>query len=157
MTTRTQIIAQPDRQEIIITRTFDAPVELVFKTWTDPKSIQLWWGPAYLSTSVGRMEVRNGGKWRIVQRDSQGNEHAFHGVYHAVDAPHRIVSTFEYEGTPGHVSLDTFTFEAQGGKTRYTGQSVFQSVADRDGMLRAGCESGMMETMDRMAELLKRM
>jgi uncharacterized protein YndB with AHSA1/START domain len=154
MTSRTEFTAHPGRQEIRIDRIFDAPVELVFDTWIDPNLIPLWWGPAYLSTTVERMEPRPGGSWRIVQRDRKGNMHAFHGVYHAVETPRHIVNTFEYEGTPGHVVLDDLAFGAQGNQTRVTTLSIFQSVEDRDAMVQAGCESGVAETMSRMDALL---
>ena len=100
------------------------------------------------------MEVRVGGIWRFVQRDDRGSEFAFHGVYHEVTPPERLVYTFEFEGTPGHVLLESVKFEDAGGGTRLTDTSVFQSVEDRDGVLESGMESGAIETMDRLAELL---
>ncbi len=154
---RTRITAEPGKQEIVITRTFDAPCELVFRAYTDPSAIPQWWGPRYLTTTVDRMEVRPGGFWRFSQRDAQGNEFAFHGVYHAVESPARIVSTFEFEGAPGHVSLETLTLEEQDGKTMMRSQSVFQSVEDRDAMLASGMEGGVTETYDRFEELLAKL
>jgi uncharacterized protein YndB with AHSA1/START domain len=150
----TGITAESGKQEFVITRVFDAPRELVFKAYTDPNRIPEWWGPKRLTTTVDRMDVRPGGIWRIVQRDPDGNEYAFHGVYHEVLAPERLVGTFEFEGTPGHVSLETTAFEEHNGKTRLTSRSVFQSVEDRDGMLQEGMEEGVIETMDRFAGLL---
>ena len=150
----TKIVAEPGKQEIVLTRVLDAPRDLVFKVCTDPNLIPQWWGPSYLTTTVDKMEVRPGGVWRYVQRDPQGNEYGFHGVYHDIVSPERIVSTFEFEGVPGHVLLETVTFEEQGGKTKLTEQSVFQSVEDRDGMLQSGMESGATEMMDRLAALV---
>ena len=95
------LIAEPGKQEIIITRLFDAPRELVFKAYTDPNLIPQWWGPKNLTTTVNKMDVREGGVWRFVQRDGEGNEYAFHGVYHAIASPERLVYTFEFEGMPG--------------------------------------------------------
>jgi uncharacterized protein YndB with AHSA1/START domain len=152
--TKPDYTIEPGKQEIIMTRTFDAPRDLVFKTMTDPNLIPQWWGPRYLTTTVDEMDLRPGGRWRYVQRDPQGNEHAFHGVYHDITAPERLVFTFEYEGVPGHVLLDTVTLEELDGKTKLTDQSVFQSVADRDGMVQSGMESGATEMMDRLDELL---
>jgi uncharacterized protein YndB with AHSA1/START domain len=100
------------------------------------------------------MDVRPGGRWRYVLSDPQGKEDAFHGVYHDIVAPERLVMTFEYEGVPGHVMLETGTLEEVDRKTRLTDQSVFQSVADRDGMVQSGMESGATEMMDRLEELL---
>ena len=97
---------------------------------------------------------------RFLNRDAQGNEFAFHGVYHEVLAPERIIDTFEFEGLPetGHVTLETMKLEAlPGGRTRLTVQSVFQSVADRDGTLQSGMEAGVKDTYDRLAELLKQL
>ena len=157
---KTTILAEPGKQEILITREFDAPRGLVFKACTDPKLIPQWWGPRYLSTEVDQMDVRPGGQWRFINRDAEGNEYAFHGVYHEVLAPERIIDTFEFEGLPetGHVTLETMKLvELPGGRTRLTVQSVFQSVADRDGMLQGGMQEGVNDTYDRLAELLKKM
>jgi len=150
----TGITAEPGKQEVVITRVFDAPRNLVFKAYTDPRLIPQWWGPRYLMTTVDKMDVRPGGMWRFVQVDDKGNEYSFHGVYHEIKAPERLVFTFEFEGMPGHISLETATFEEFKGKTRLTGRSVFQTVEDRDGMLKSGMEEGASETMDRLAELL---
>jgi uncharacterized protein YndB with AHSA1/START domain len=151
---KTNLIAEPGKQEIIITRTVNAPRDLVFKAYTDPNAIPQWWGPRDLTTVVDQMDVRPGGIWRFVHRDAEGNEYGFHGVYHDVVSPERIVSTFEFEGVPGHVLLATMTFEEQDGKTKLTDASVFQSVEDRDGMLQSGMEGGASESMDRLDEYL---
>ncbi|MGE5262954.1 MAG: SRPBCC family protein [Acidobacteriota bacterium] len=151
---KTNLIAEPHKQEIVVTRVFDAPRARVFKTMTDPALIPDWWGPKYLTTTVEQMDVRPGGVWRFVQRDADGNTYAFHGVYHEVVPPERLVYTFEFEGTPGHVLLETVTFEEQNGQTKVTDQSIFQSVKDRDGMLQSGMEQGAAESEDRLAALL---
>jgi uncharacterized protein YndB with AHSA1/START domain len=101
------------------------------------------------------MDARPGGLWRFVQRDEKGNEFAFHGVHHDVVAPDRIVATFEFEGVPGHVLLQTVNLEPLGQKTRLVEQLVFQSVADRDGMVASGMQHGSDDSMDRMAEILE--
>ncbi len=156
----TAVLAEPGKQEILITREFDAPRELVFKAFTDPTLVPQWWGPRNLSTEVDKMDLRPGGQWRFLNRDAEGNEYAFHGVYHEILAPERIIDTFEFEGLPetGHVTLETMKLEAlPGGRTKLTAQSVFQSVADRDGMLQSGMEEGINESYDRLAELMKKM
>ena len=156
----TNILAEPGKQEILITREFDAPRELVFQACTDPQLIPQWWGPRSLSTEVDQMDVRPGGQWRFLNRDAAGNEYAFHGVYHEVLPPERIIDTFEFEGLPetGHVTLETMKLEAlPGGRTKLIVQSVFQSVADRDGALQSGMQEGVNDTYDRLAELLKTM
>ena len=151
---KTEYLIEPGRQEIFMTRVFDAPRELVFKACTDPNLIAKWWGPRDLTTTVDKMEVRPGGMWRFVQRDKAAIVFAFHGVFHEVNGPERSVQTFEFEGVPGHVLLQTATFEEFDGKTKLTEQSVFQSVEDRDGMVQSGMEKGSTESMDRLAELL---
>jgi len=155
-----KIAAEPGRQELIITREFDAPRELVFKAFTDPKLYVQWLGPRGLTTTLETFEPRGGGSWRYIQRDQNGNEYAFHGVNHDVTAPERIIGTFEFEGLPekGHVILETARFVAlPGGRTELTSQSVFQSVADRDGMLQSGMEVGVNDSYDRLDELLEKM
>jgi uncharacterized protein YndB with AHSA1/START domain len=152
--TKTSFVVEPGKQEIIAARVFDAPRESVFKTYTDPNLIPQWWGPKNLTTTVEKMDARPGGIWRFVQRDAEGNEYAFHGVYHDAAPPQRLVRTFEFEGMPGHVSLETVTLEDVEGKTKMTTKSVFQTVEDRDGMYESGMEEGVNESMDRLAELL---
>ncbi len=151
---RATVMAPAGRQETITSRVFDAPRELVFKTITDPALIPRWWGPRYLTTVVDTMEPRPGGQWRFAQRDTQGNAYAFHGVYHSVTPFEQIVQTFEFEGLPGHVILETMTFEEIDGKTRMTNTGVFQSLADRDGMVAEGMETGAIESMERLAALV---
>ena len=152
----TRFIAEPGKQEVIITRVYDAPRSLVYKACTDRNLIPQWWGPKRFTTAIDKLDVRPGGTWRYVQRDA-GHEYAFHGVYHDVVSPERIIDTFEFEGMPGHVSLETLTLEEVGGKTRWTVRSVFQTVEDRDGMIESGMEEGLYETMDRLGELLGRL
>lgn len=152
---KTTVVAEPGRQDIILSRVFAAPRDRVYGAYTDPQAIPHWWGPRFLTTTVDRMEVRKGGVWRFVQRDTQGNQYAFNGVYHDAVAPERIVSTFEFEGAPGHVALETATFEElPDGSTRLTVRTVFQTVEDRDAMLRTGASEGGSESWDRLEELL---
>ena len=156
---KTNVTAEPGKQEILITREFDAPRELVFKVCMDPKLIPEWWGPRYLSTEVDKMDVKPGGEWRFINRDAEGNAYAFHGVYHEICAPERVIDTFEFEGLPeaGHVTLETMKLEElPGGRTRLTTQSVFQSLADRDATLQSGMEGGVNDTYNRLEELLEK-
>ena len=147
-------LTKQSAREIVMIRVFDAPREAVFKAYTNPNLIPRWWGPKSLTTSIDKMEVRPGGAWRFVQRDSSGKEYAFKGVYREIVPPERLVYTFEFEGMPGHVILETVMFEDPKGKTKLTATSLFQTVEDRDGMLRSGMEEGAAETMDRLEELL---
>src|ERR1700730_2971701 len=149
------LTAEPGVQEITITRVFDAPRERGFKAHTDPKLIAQWWGPARFTTIVDKLDARPGGSWRFINRDSDGNEYAFHGVFVEVVEPERITWTFEFEGMPGHISLETVTFEEHEGKTTVNVHSVYQSVEDRDGMLNAGMAEGLSESWDRLAALVE--
>jgi uncharacterized protein YndB with AHSA1/START domain len=150
-----KVTVEPGRHDIIITRTFDAPRDLVFKTMTDPKAIPNWWGPRQYTTEVDQMDARSGGAWRFINRDADGNEFGFHGVYHDLVPGERIIQTFEWEGLPGHVSLETSTLEEAGGKTLMSNLAVFQTIEDRDGMASA-MGDGASETFDRLAELVEK-
>jgi len=154
-----KLVVEPAKQEIVFTREFDAPRELVFK-FTDWDLHVQWIGPRRLSTTLDTFEARSGGSWRYIQKDEDGNEFAFHGVNHEVTAPERIISTFEFEGLPepGHVLLQTARFEALPDKrTNMTFQSVFQSVEGGDGMWQSGMEEGVNDLYNRLDELLVRL
>jgi len=158
--TKTKITAEPGKQEIFITREFDAPRELVVRAFTDPKLLIQWLGPRRLTMTLETFEAKNGGSWRFIHKDKDGNAYAFHGVHHEIAAPERLIRTFEFEGLPekGHVSLETARFEEMpGGRTKLIAQSVFQSVADRDGMMQSGMEEGVNDSYDRLDELLQRL
>jgi uncharacterized protein YndB with AHSA1/START domain len=148
-----ELVVEPGRHDIVMTRMFDAPRHLVFQALTDPSLIPSWWSTNPEQTTVDRAEIRPGGSWRYVNHDDDGNEYAFHGVVHDVVTPERIVQTFEYEGMPGHVCLETVTLEDVDGKTRYRALSVFQSIEDRDGMVQSGMEIGARENFDRLEKL----
>jgi uncharacterized protein YndB with AHSA1/START domain len=151
---KTEYTIEPGRQDIVSTVVLDAPRELVFKCYTDPKLFARWWGPSRYENKVEKFDSRSGGEWRVIQVGADGAEHAFRGVNHTVQAPERICQTFEYEPMAGHVALQTATFEELGNKTRITAQIVFQSVMDRDGMVASGMKSGADESMERLQELL---
>ena len=154
---KTQIVAEPGVPQIVITREFDAPRELLFRAHTDAALLVQWLGPRALTLTVDRLEARDGGRWRYIHRDAEGTEYAFHGVYHGTPSPDGIVQTFEFEGAPGHVSLETLTFEDQDGTTLLRQSAVFQSVADRDAALQSGMERGVNEGMERLDELVARL
>jgi uncharacterized protein YndB with AHSA1/START domain len=154
---KTQIAAEPGMPQIVITREFDAPRELLFRTYTEPELLAQWLGPRRLTMIVDRYDVRDGGIWRFIHRDADGNEYGFHGVFHGTPSPDGVVRTFEYEGAPGHVSLETLTFEDCDGRTLVRTNAVFQAVEDRDAMIESGMESGLNEGMERLDELLARL
>ncbi|MCI0550002.1 MAG: SRPBCC family protein [Anaerolineae bacterium] len=156
---KTNITAEPGVQELFITREFDAPRELVYMAHTDPDLFVQWLGPRGLTMRLETFEPVSGGRWRFVQKDKDGNEFGFHGVFHEM-SEELMIQTFEFEGLPerGHVILDTMRLEElPGERTRATIQSVYQSVSDRDGMIQAGMEHGLNEGYERLDELLVKM
>ena len=151
----TEYVIEPGKLDMSTTTVIDAPRELVFRAYTDPELFARWWGPARLKNRILKYDSRSGGEWHVVQVDQDGSEYGFRGVNHEVVAPERICQTFEFLGVPGHVALQTATFEALGNKTRITAQIVFQSVMDRDGMVASGMKSGADESMERLQKLLE--
>lgn len=154
---KTQFTAEPGIPQIISEREFDAPRELLFCAWTEPELLKQWLGPRNLTMEIDRYDVRDGGTWRYVHRDDEGNEYAFHGVFHGDPSPEGMVQTFEYEGYPGHVSLDTLTFEERDGRTIVRTNTVFQSVEARDGMMQSGMEYGVDDGYDRLDALIAKL
>lgn len=153
----TATITTPADREVQIERVFDAPRDRVFAAFTDPKLIPEWWGPRDTTTVVEQMDVRPGGSWRFVIHHPDGRENAFRGTYREVASPERIVQTFEWEGMPGHVAVETATFEQLGERTKVTTTSLFHTNEERDGMLASGMEHGTNETYGRLDELLARL
>jgi len=153
---KTAITAEPGVPMIIITREFDAPRDLVFRAHTDPDLLVRWLGPRDLTLTIDQYEVRNGGTWRYVNTDAEGNTYGFHGVFHGDPSPDAIVQTMEFEGAPGHVCLQTVTLAERDGKTLLRAVSAFQSVQDRDAMVASGMERGVHDSHERLAELLAR-
>ena len=150
----TLTLTTPTDREIMFTRTFDAPRELVFEAHSSCEHMSRWWGPRKYEVSSCEMDFRPGGAWRIVHRGPEGEEHGFRGEFREIVRPERIVWTFEYEGMPGHVSVDTLTLEEHDGKTTLTTTSVFNTVEERDGVLESGMVSGAEETYERLDEYL---
>jgi uncharacterized protein YndB with AHSA1/START domain len=152
--TKAQIIADPGTQQITIEREFDASPELLYRAWTDPDLLVQWLGPRDYTMKIDHYDARDGGSWRYTHTDPEGNEYGFHGVFHGTPSVNGMVQTFEFEGAPGHVSLDSLTFEQRGGKTLVRTNSVFQSVEARDAMIESGMEYGVHDSYARLDDLL---
>jgi uncharacterized protein YndB with AHSA1/START domain len=148
-------VTTPSDREIVMTRVFDAPRDLVFEAHTSCEHMSHWWGPRRYVISSCDIDFRPGGAYRIVQRGEEGDEYAFRGEFREIDRPSRIVWTFEWEGMPGHISVQTVTFDEQDGKTTLTATAVYDSVEERDGNLSSGMTEGAGETWDRLAEYLE--
>lgn len=154
---KTQITAKSGVPQVLMTREFDARRDLVFRAHNDPELLAQWLGPRNMAMSVERYEARDGGRWHFTHRDADGNEFGFRGVFHGDPSIDGIVRTFEFEGAPGNVSLETATFEDRGGKTLLTMNAVYQSVEARDAMIESGMEDGVNQSMERLDELIARL
>jgi uncharacterized protein YndB with AHSA1/START domain len=152
-----KVVAEPNSHAIVITNSFDAPVEKVFKAYTDTDAVKKWWGGKTYQTTIDKYEPKAGGSWRFVQKGPDGGEFSFHGVFHEVAENERVTWTFEFDGLPekGHVAMETVYFTEEGGKTNLRIVSVYQSVQDRDGMVASGMEKGLSEAMEALAELVE--
>jgi uncharacterized protein YndB with AHSA1/START domain len=148
-------VTTPAEREIRIERVFDAPRERVWRAFTDPALVAQWWGRGH-KLVVERMEVERGGHWRFVEHAADGI-HGFEGRYREVTPPERLVQTFEWDGLPGHVVIETAVFEDLGdGRTRVVNTSLFHTTEERDGMLHAGMEQGLNESYAALDRLLAR-
>jgi uncharacterized protein YndB with AHSA1/START domain len=152
--TEMNITAEPGVPQILTSREFDAPRALLYRAFTEPELLSQWLGPRKYTMTVERFDPRDGGTWRYVHSDDDGNAYGFHGVFHGEPSPEGIVQTFEFEGWPGKVSMDTVTFEEHDGGTTVRTNSVFQSVEARDAMVQSGMADGMNEGYERLDELL---
>ena len=153
---KTVITAQPGVPFVDTEREFDAPPELIHRAFLEPELIVQWLGPRKYEMVLDKFEPRPGGEYRYIHRNADA-EWAFHGVFHSLDIGN-MVQTFEFEGYPGHVSLDQLAIEDIGsGRSRIRGHSVFQSVADRDGMVENGMGDGVEEGYDRLDEVLAKL
>jgi uncharacterized protein YndB with AHSA1/START domain len=153
-TIRKAAITTPADREVRIERIFDAPREKVWRAVTDPALVAKWWGRGN-QLDIERMEVKRGGHWRYVEH-AHGQTHGFEGRYREVVPPSRIERTFEWDGMPGHVAVETMTLEDLGdGRTRLVSLSLFHTTEDRDGMLQSGMESGVNESYAALDEVLE--
>jgi len=139
---------------IDVSREFDAPRDLVYRAFVDPELLVQWLGPQKYKMIIDIYDVRAGGTWRYVHRDPDGNEYGFHGVFHGDPTPDGIVQTFEFEGAPGHVSLDKLSLEEHDGRTTVRTHSVYQSLEARDAVVESGMAAGMDEGFNRLDVLL---
>jgi uncharacterized protein YndB with AHSA1/START domain len=155
--TELRIYAPEGLPQVTMSREVAAPRELVFRAFVEPDLLKQWLGPRRLEMQIDTFEARDGGRWRYVHRDEDGSEYGFHGVFHGDPTPDQMVQTFEFEGAPGHVSLDTARLEDVDGRTVIHMHSVFQSVEARDAMVGAGMADGVREGFEQLDELLGRL
>jgi uncharacterized protein YndB with AHSA1/START domain len=157
MMSTTQIDAPAGMPFIDITREFDAPRDLVFRAYTDPDLLVQWLGPRKYRMTIDSWDVRDGGKWRFVHSDDEGHAWGFHGVFHGEQSPDGMLQTWEFDGAPGHVSLEKLTLEERDGKTIVRNHAVYQSMEARDAMIESGMEAGVNDGFDRLDDLLGRL
>jgi uncharacterized protein YndB with AHSA1/START domain len=157
VTTAMRLTAEPGTPFVSFEREVAAPRELVYRAYTEPELLAQWLGPRRLTMRVDQLDVRHGGAWRYVSIDADGTEYGFHGVFHGTPSPDRITQTFEFDGAPGHVSLDTLVLEDLGSRTLIRTTSVHQSVEARDAMITSGMEGGVVEGFEQLDELLARL
>jgi uncharacterized protein YndB with AHSA1/START domain len=139
---------------IDVIRVFEAPRDLVYRAFTESELLVQWLGPRRYEMVIDTYDVRAGGSWRYIHRDADGAEYGFHGVFHGNPSPDGITQTFEFEGAPGHVSLDHLRLEGGAGRTTVHTHSVYQSVEARNAMVESGMAEGMNEGFDRLDALL---
>jgi uncharacterized protein YndB with AHSA1/START domain len=152
MTDRRATTTLPSDTEIMMSRVFDAPRRLVWEAMTQPQHIKRWWGRGHdLDVTL---DFRPGGSYRYVEHDPDGNDYAFRGEIREVVPEQRVVQTFEFEGMPGHIAVETMTLEDEDGKTLLVTRSSFSSKEDRDGLLSTGMEDGANASYDALDALL---
>jgi uncharacterized protein YndB with AHSA1/START domain/DNA-binding transcriptional ArsR family regulator len=153
---QTSSISTPHDREIRIERVFDAPRDLVWRAFTERELIAQWWGRGNELT-IERFEVEPGGHWRFVEH-TEDDAHGFEGRYREVTPQERLAYTFEWDGMPGYVAIDTTTFEDLGdGRTRVVTTSLFHTTEERDGMLSSGMEQGLNQSYAALDRLLAKL
>ena len=148
-------VTTPSEREIATERVFDAPRGLVYKAMTDPELIPEWWGRETSTIVVDEMDMRPGGAWRFVEHSPDGSENAFRGTYRKIEPPEMVEMTFEWEGMPGYVAVETMTLEDRGEQTRIKTLTLFHTTEERDGMLEAGMSKGLNESYAKLDALLE--
>lgn len=141
---------------IDIEREFDAPVASVFRAHTDAELYQKWVGPRGYEMDLQEFDCRTGGRYRFVHRNPEGGEFGFNGVFHVVREDDFIIQTFEYEGAPDVVSIESATFESlDDGRSRLRIHAVYPSIETRDAMVDSGMEHGVTDGYEQLDELLE--
>ncbi|WP_033337539.1 SRPBCC family protein [Catenuloplanes japonicus] len=139
--------------EIVMTRVVDAPRDLVWAAHTQPEHLRKWWGRGHPLDI--EHDFRVGGKYRFVEHADDGNAYAFRGEFLEIEAPVRLVQTFEFEGMPGHVATDALVLTEENGRTTITTTSRFTTKEDRDGMVDSGMAEGAQQSYVALDALLK--
>ena len=148
----TATVTLPTDEQILITREFDAPKELVYKAWTTPELVKRWWHANRGEATIAEIDLRVGGKWRSVMVADDGFEVGFHGECREIVPYERIVSTEIYEGMPHgdgpeQGTLNTATFTEVDGRTTLTILIEAPSEEVRDAIIESGMEDGLQDAL----------
>jgi uncharacterized protein YndB with AHSA1/START domain len=149
----TATVTLPADEQILITREFDAPKDLVYKAWTTPELVKRWWHANRGEVTVAEIDLRVGGTWRYVAIADGGFEVAFHGEFREIVPNERIVSTEVYEGMPDAESVNTLTLTEVDGRTRLEVLVQHASKEDRDAQIASGMEAGMQDALDLLEQV----
>lgn len=150
MERKTKVKAEEGKQELLITREFELPLELLFKAYEEPEIVEQWMG-----TRVLKLENRKHGSWQFETTDPKGNKYGFNGVIHEFVPGRKIIRTFEMDNTPFPVQLEFLEFEQiTEESSKLTMHIVYKSVADRDQMLKLPFAQGMNGAHNRLQEIL---
>ncbi len=148
------VITLEGDRTIVMRRVFKAPREVVFDAWTKPVHLARWYGMRGSSLSVCIVDLKPGGLWRMVIRESDGQDYGFGGKYFEVIRPERLEHTYVFDPYPDDDAMVTVTFETVEGGTLLTETTVHASAEGRDGHIAIGFEMGAAESMERLEELL---
>ena len=158
ISSRSAVVTLPEDKQILITREFDAPKELVYKAWTTPELVKRWWNAKRGEVTVAEIDLRVGGRWRYVMLAEGGFEVAFHGEYREIVPNERLVSTEVYEGIPDaeeNAALDTLTLTEVDGRTTLSILVEHKTKEGRDAHIESGMEAGMQDAMDLLEEVAR--
>ena len=152
-TSRTASVTLPSDTQILITREFEAPAEMVFRAYTEPELLRRWWHANRGEMTVAEIDLRPGGRWRYAMTTPDGAEVAFHGEYREIVPNRRLVSTEVFEGVdqdafPENATLNTATFEESNGRTTLTILVDAPSREVRDAIVESGMEDGLQDALD---------
>ena len=151
------VVTLPSDTEILITRTFDAPADLVFKAYTTPDLVRRWWGFETSEWVTCDIDLRVGGTWRFVTKEANGMEVGFHGEYREIDRPHRLVATEAFEGVPdpdANAALNILTLAESDGATTLSLLCRYPDQQTRDMVVASGMEGGLQVSYNRLEDLV---
>ncbi|MBS3649038.1 SRPBCC family protein [Pseudaminobacter sp. 19-2017] len=148
-----------DSRELVLTRLIDAPREKVWRCWTEPELMKLWFVPKPWTIAGAQVDLRPGGKSSVIMRDPDGNEYPNHGLYLEVVPNEKLVFTdaFTDAWTPSQKPFFTgvLTFEDEGGKTRYTARALHWTDEDREAHEKMGFHEGWGKCAEQLEEVAK--